>query len=79
MLNALRKALRSFKKDQSGVTAIEYGLIALVMAAFVIWAFKDNIVPAMEKKVTTLHSTINEINVGTAKATDDAHTLKPKS
>ncbi len=61
MFNILRKAIRSFKKDQSGVTAIEYGLIAIIMAAFIIFAFYKNIVPAMEAKTTELTTTIQNV------------------
>ncbi len=65
MFNILRKAIRSFKKDQSGVTAIEYGLIAIIMAAFIIFAFYKNIVPAMEGKMSQLTNTINNVKLDT--------------
>lgn len=61
MFNILRKAIRSFKKDQSGVTAIEYGLIAIIMAAFIIFAFYKNIVPALESDMTSLTKTIKSV------------------
>ncbi|VEJ09911.1 Flp family type IVb pilin [Actinobacillus delphinicola] len=61
MFNILRKAIRAFKKDQSGVTAIEYGLIAIIMAAFIIFAFYKNIVPTMEGKIESLNTTIQSV------------------
>lgn len=49
MLNVLTKAYinvteaaRRFKQDQRGVTAIEYGLIAVAVAAFIVVVFADS-------------------------------------
>lgn len=74
MFNILRKAIRSFKKDQSGVTAIEYGLIAIIMAAFIIFAFYKNIVPAMEGKMAGLTNTINAVSLDSSINTSNLST-----
>lgn len=37
-----RASLRNFRKNNKGVTAIEYGLIAVVMAAFIVYAFSSD-------------------------------------
>ena len=39
---ATTEAIRRFKQDHKGVTAIEYGLIAVVMAAFIVYVFSDD-------------------------------------
>ncbi|AAU38389.1 Flp family type IVb pilin [[Mannheimia] succiniciproducens] len=39
---ATTEAIRRFKQDHKGVTAIEYGLIAVVMAAFIVYVFADD-------------------------------------
>ena len=39
---AVTEAFNNFKKDERGVTAIEYGLIALAMATFIILVFGND-------------------------------------
>jgi pilus assembly protein Flp/PilA len=39
IMNALFSAVRQFVRDEEGITAIEYGLIAAVMAAAITTAF----------------------------------------
>ncbi|WP_318495368.1 Flp family type IVb pilin [Photobacterium leiognathi] len=41
-MNAMRAFLSKFQKDQRGVTAIEYGLIAIAMAALLTAVFATN-------------------------------------
>ena len=64
MLNALTtkafvkvtEAIRSFKENQNGVTAIEYGLIAVAVAALVVTVFynKGGFIDALRTKFSTL-------------------------
>jgi pilus assembly protein Flp/PilA len=42
LMNAMRAFFSKFQKDQRGVTAIEYGLIALAMAALITVAFSTS-------------------------------------
>lgn len=39
---AVTESIRNFRKDEKGVTAIEYGLIAVAMAALVVAVFYGN-------------------------------------
>lgn len=41
-MNAMRAFFSKFQKDQRGVTAIEYGLIAIAMAALLTVVFSSN-------------------------------------
>lgn len=64
MLNALTtkayvkvtEAIRSFKESEHGVTAIEYGLIAVAVAALVVTVFynKGGFIDALRTKFSTL-------------------------
>ena len=64
MLNALTtkayvkvtEAIRSFKENNEGVTAIEYGLIAVAVAALVVTVFynKGGFIYALRTKFSTL-------------------------
>ena len=64
MLNALTtkayvkvtEAIRSFKENNEGVTAIEYGLIAVAVAALVVTVFynKGGLIDALRTKFSTL-------------------------
>ncbi|QIM69014.1 Flp family type IVb pilin [Basfia succiniciproducens] len=49
---ATTEAIRRFKQDHKGVTAIEYGLIAVAMAAFIVIAFSsdDGFIGALKTK-----------------------------
>ena len=64
MLNALTtkayvkvtEAIRSFNENNEGVTAIEYGLIAVAVAALVVTVFynKGGFIDALRAKFSTL-------------------------
>ncbi|WP_305406414.1 Flp family type IVb pilin [Photobacterium leiognathi] len=41
-MNAMRAFFAKFQKDERGVTAIEYGLIAIAMAALLTAVFTDD-------------------------------------
>lgn len=64
---ATTETIRRFKQDHKGVTAIEYGLIAVVMAAFIVFAFSDS----TDSFVGTLKEKFNSLkgSVGTATPT----------
>ena len=57
---AVTETLRNFKKDERGVTAIEYGLIALAMAAFVVFVFsnEEGFVQSLRNQFSTLSETV---------------------
>ncbi|HDX1191955.1 TPA: Flp family type IVb pilin [Pasteurella multocida] len=57
---AVTESIRNFKKDERGVTAIEYGLIAVAIALFIVALFyKDGgFMQALQTKFKTLTDTI---------------------
>ena len=74
MLNALTtkafvkvtEAIRSFKENNEGVTAIEYGLIAVAVAAMVVTVFysQDGFIETLKTKFTSLTATMKAASVG---------------
>ena len=58
------EALRNFKKDEAGVTAIEYGLIAVAIAVLIVAVFYSNngFKAALENQFNNLSSTIANAN-----------------
>lgn len=61
---AVTETLRNFKKDERGVTAIEYGLIAVAMAAFVAVVFgggENTFIAQLRGRFDNLFTTINPI------------------
>lgn len=60
---AVRSGIQRFKQNESGVTAIEYGLIAICITAFIIYVFYDDggFIKAMAKKFTGLGKTIGDV------------------
>ena len=73
MLNALTtkayikatEAFRSFKNNQQGVTAIEYGLIAVAVAVLIVAVFynKDGFIDQLKNKFTTLATQVGNADV----------------
>ena len=69
MLNALTtkayvkvtEAIRSFKENNEGVTAIEYGLIAIAVAALIVAVFynKAGFIAKLQSKFGELTNVIN--------------------
>ena len=61
------EALRNFKKDEAGVTAIEYGLIAVAVAVLIIAAFygDDSFVGQLKAKFASLATTVGSQVVST--------------
>ncbi|MDP8170819.1 Flp family type IVb pilin [Pasteurella skyensis] len=61
------EAFRNFREDNRGVTAIEYGLIAVFVAAFVILVFNSDdpntFIGAMKTKFTALTTKIGAVSV----------------
>ncbi|MDG6882644.1 Flp pilus assembly protein, pilin Flp [Phocoenobacter uteri] len=57
---SITEAFHSFKNDQRGVTAIEYGLIAIFIAAFIIYVFNTDggFIDNMVSKFSSLSSKI---------------------
>ncbi|HDR1201798.1 TPA: Flp family type IVb pilin, partial [Pasteurella multocida] len=57
---AVTESIRNFKKDERGVTAIEYGLIAVAIALFIVALFYNDggFMKALKDKFNTLASTI---------------------
>lgn len=73
MLNALTtkafvkvtEAIRSFKENQNGVTAIEYGLIAVAVAAMIVVVFynQGGFIDALKAKFAELATKITGTTV----------------
>ncbi|GGY93135.1 Flp family type IVb pilin [Pseudoduganella plicata] len=57
-MNALIVAAREFARDEEGITAIEYGLIAAVIAGVVGIAFKS-VGDAIKASFTTIAGKLN--------------------
>lgn len=58
---AVTESIRRFKENEKGVTAIEYGLIAVAMAALVVAVFYGNgsFISSLKAKFTDLTSSIS--------------------
>lgn len=67
---AVTETLRNFKKDERGVTAIEYGLIAVGMAVLVVAVFygDNGLVKSLTAKFESLSSTVKGADIGSAAA-----------
>ena len=73
MLNALTtkayikatEAFRSFKENQAGVTAIEYGLIAVAVAAMIVFVFYNDsgFIQKLQSKFGSLAATMSGTTV----------------
>ena len=73
MLNALTtkafvkvtEAIRSFKENNEGVTAIEYGLIAVAVAAMIVVVFynQGGFIDALKTKFADLTSKVSSATV----------------
>ncbi|HHT7628955.1 Flp family type IVb pilin [Pasteurella multocida] len=61
---AVTESIRNFKKDERGVTAIEYGLIAVAIALFIVALFYNNggFMTALRAKFNDLATTITNAN-----------------
>ncbi|WP_424402810.1 Flp family type IVb pilin [Pasteurella sp. PK-2025] len=58
---SVTESLRRFKENQSGVTAIEYGLIAVAVAVLIVAVFYNNsgFIAKLQSKFNTLTSTVS--------------------
>ena len=73
MLNALTtkayikvtEAIRSFKENNEGVTAIEYGLIAVAVAAMIVVVFynKNGFIDALKTKFASLTTKVKTATI----------------
>ncbi len=63
---AVTESIRNFKKDERGVTAIEYGLIAVAVAVLIVAAFYGDtgLVKSLQKKFTDLTTLVTSAQVG---------------
>ncbi|MGC6359408.1 Flp family type IVb pilin [Bisgaard Taxon 45] len=59
---AVTESIRAFKKDERGVTAIEYGLIAVAIALFIVALFynEGGFMKALKEKFASLAKTITD-------------------
>ncbi|GAB6906849.1 Flp/Fap pilin component [Desulfosarcina cetonica] len=65
----MKKQMMAFWQDESGVTAVEYGLIAGVMAALlvaVLGLFGDNLKELFEAISDTLSDATKQVKTGNA-------------
>ncbi|AFI45548.1 TPA: Flp family type IVb pilin [Pasteurella multocida] len=62
---AVTESIRNFKKDERGVTAIEYGLIAVAVAVLIVAAFYGDagLVKSLQGKFTELTKSVTEATV----------------
>ncbi|EFM90256.1 flp operon protein Flp1 [Actinobacillus pleuropneumoniae] len=61
---SVTEGIRRFKENQQGVTAIEYGLIAVAVAVLIVAVFYNDggFIQQLQKKFETLTQTINSTN-----------------
>lgn len=59
------EAFRSFKNNQQGVTAIEYGLIAVAVAVLIVAVFynSDGFIAELKSKFSVLTSKVKSASV----------------
>ncbi len=64
-IRSARTSLRTFVKDERGVTTIEYGLIAIAMAVLIMYAFygDGSFVGKLKAKFSDLANTISSQNI----------------
>lgn len=62
---AVTESIRNFKNDQRGVTAIEYGLIAIAMAALIVVVFSQDsgFIGTLKSKFSGLTDTLGKWSV----------------
>ncbi|AKO48274.1 Flp family type IVb pilin [[Haemophilus] ducreyi] len=62
---SVRAGIRRFKENQQGVTAIEYGLIAVAVAVLIIAAFysENSFIKKLQSKFSSLASGISNQNI----------------
>ncbi|XWY20405.1 Flp family type IVb pilin [Bisgaard Taxon 45] len=62
---AVTESIRAFKKDERGVTAIEYGLIAVAVAVLIVAAFYGDtgLVQSLQTKFTELTTSVTSATV----------------
>ncbi|HDR1026952.1 Flp family type IVb pilin [Pasteurella multocida] len=63
---AVTESIRRFKNDERGVTAIEYGLIAVAVAVLIVAAFYGDkgLVKSLQDKFVKLTESVTQANVG---------------
>ncbi len=61
---SVTEGIRRFKENQQGVTAIEYGLIAVAVAILIVAVFynKDGFIQELKAKFETLTQTVKGAN-----------------
>ncbi|WGE70618.1 Flp family type IVb pilin [Actinobacillus equuli subsp. haemolyticus] len=62
---AVTEGIRNFKQNQQGVTAIEYGLIAIALAILIVAVFysNDGFIVKLKEKFNSLTETINKADL----------------
>ncbi len=66
---SVTEGIRRFKENQQGVTAIEYGLIAVAVAVLIVAVFynKDGFIQELQTKFKSLTETIKGANTTVTK------------
>ncbi|WGE42839.1 Flp family type IVb pilin [Actinobacillus equuli] len=61
---AVTEGIRNFRQNQQGVTAIEYGLIAVALAILIIAVFynNDGFIMKLKEKFVKLAGSIGKVN-----------------
>ncbi|MDN3698532.1 Flp family type IVb pilin [Vibrio cortegadensis] len=57
-------ALEEFKKDQRGVTAIEYAIIGVAVSAIVLALFNGNLKDALTNAMSSITQNIKDADTG---------------
>lgn len=57
--------IRKFLNDEDGITALEYGILAAVVAGILTVTFKDGLTEVFTKIVTTLKDAVGPATTGT--------------
>lgn len=62
---SVTESLRKFKENQSGVTAIEYGLIAVAVAVLIVAVFynNDGFINSLKNKFSSLATTVGNASI----------------
>ncbi|WP_318465926.1 Flp family type IVb pilin [Photobacterium leiognathi] len=74
-MNAMHAFFAKFQKDERGVTAIEYGLIAIAMAGVLTVAFsgENNLTGELKKGFTSISGNITTLTTEANQSVSGAH------
>jgi len=56
----MNKSIRGFLREEDGITALEYGILAALVAALLVTVFKDGISAVFTAVITALTGKVTE-------------------